>query len=96
MSGSGGVSARPVALPILSATRLRRGISRVLIASLTIPGPLAVAPVAAGPAALPPPAAPETCSEALNAGGLPVVSVAHDEFWPPNHALVNVGLSIDA
>ena len=36
-----------------------------------------------------------SCREALLAGGLPAVSVAKGELWPPNHALVDVGLRVD-
>jgi RHS repeat-associated protein len=38
---------------------------------------------------------PPSCRESLLAGGIPVVSVAKSELWPPNHELVDVGLRVD-
>jgi K319L-like, PKD domain len=55
-------------------------------------------PLAATVAAAPTPTISRTvasCAEALSDGQAPVLTVARPELWPPNHALVDVGLDVD-
>ncbi len=41
------------------------------------------------------PASSSSCAEALQNGLAPKIAVAKSELWPPNHALVDVGFSLD-
>jgi K319L-like, PKD domain len=75
----------------------RRAVTRLLIATLVCPAPLASAapsPIAAASSADVPPA--PSCAESLSSGAFPTASTAQSELWPANHALVDVGLRVDA
>ncbi|HKZ33294.1 MAG TPA: hypothetical protein VJ648_13160, partial [Vicinamibacteria bacterium] len=82
----------------ISREGIRRAVARLLIATFVIPAPAAVAAPttpALEPMAFsdPPPAA--SCADVLAAGAFPTASTARSELWPPNHALVDVGMRVD-
>ncbi len=77
---------------------VRRAVARLLIAALVMPVPLAGAaprptPGAFGDTAAPP--QPSSCEDSIRSGAYPTASTAQSELWPPNHALVDVGLRVD-
>lgn len=77
----------------LSRGAIRRGIARLVICTLTLPsaGPAAASPA---PSSAPVDPAP-SCADTLASDSFPVATTSRSELWPPDHALVDVGLRVD-
>src|SRR5688500_9369631 len=84
--------------------RRRPATAHIVLMSLAVDAAFAARPTPASAAAIPPPALsqtapiarPDGCDEALSNGTAPLTTTSRAHLWPPNHALVDVGITVDA
>jgi hypothetical protein len=74
---------------------IRRAVACLLIAALVVPAPSVVAAPAPTPLPVSEGEPGGSCADTLASGAYPSASTARSELWPPDHALLDVGLRVD-